>query len=776
MKRLFTPQWIDPEPVVIPAELRAALSGSELFLQTLARRGLTDPEQARAFLDPDLYTPASAYELPDMALAVTRLRQALSLHERIGIWGDFDVDGQTSTTVLVSTFRFLGADVVYHIPLRKTESHGIKLEYLQEFLSQGIQLLITCDTGISALDEIAYAQAQGVDVILTDHHSLPPQLPPALAVINPQRLPEEHPLHSLSGVGAAYELVAALCAELGKSEFPPSLLDLVALGLIADMATLTADTRYLTQLGLQKLQSDPRPALAKILKENNVSSTELTEETVSFIIAPRMNAVGRLSDANPMVEFLLESDPVKLATRYAQIEGLNAQRKLECDLVYQGAQAQIEQSPQILEQPILILAHSEWEGGVVGIVASRLVEQYHRPAILLSIKDEEIMSGSCRSIEGINITQAIRENSRLLLGFGGHPMAAGLLLKLEHFIEFQHAMYKTIQRMVVDNAVSPAYPIDAYIEPEKLDLTAIQEIARLAPFGPGNSPLRFAVKEAEISDTRLFGKTKEHLEVLLHTSSGQDTRFTWWQGAGRSQPEGKFDLLYQARISTYSSQTKVIFEWEEFRETADAQTHRKFKPGQIQNVDHRSVELSPEEIQALMQEPDCLCWAEGTIDTPFTALNRNQLHPAQTLLLWGLPPSLQTLTQAIQTTVPHTIYWFNHMPAENSLKVLIEKTAILTKKSLAQSSPAQIDVSALTAELATTPALARLILQWLEASGYVQIIGTTETGFRLISTPSAPDPLKAAHLQARIKTLYTETIEFRKYLQETDSLELLTGN
>jgi len=776
MKRLFTPQWIDPEPVTIPAELRAALPGSELFLQTLVRRGLTDPEKALAFLDPDRYIPTSAAEMPDMALAVARLQHALLNHERIGVWGDFDVDGQTSTTVLVSAFRFLGADVRYHIPVRKTESHGIKLEYLQEFLAQGIQLLLTCDTGISARDEIVYAQEHGVEVILTDHHSLPPQLPPALAVINPQRLPEEHPLRSLSGVGAAYKLVEALCAELGKPEFPPTLLDLVALGLIADLATLTADTLYLAQRGLQQLQRAPRPALAKILNENNVVPAEVSEETVSFIIAPRMNAVGRLSDANPMVEFLLTDDPVKLATQYAQIEGLNAQRKLECDLVYRGAQAQIEQTPQILERPILILAHSEWEAGVVGIVASRLVEQYHRPAILLNIKDEAVLSGSCRSIEGINITQAIRENSRCLLGFGGHPMAAGLSLKLENFSEFQHAMYQTIQRMVTENAVSPAFPIDAYVSPEMLDLDAIREISRLAPFGPGNPPLRFAIKEAEISETRLFGKTKEHLEVILHTSSGQENCFTWWQGAGRSQPEGKFDLLYQARISTYSSQPKVVFEWEEFRETADAPSQHKFKPSSIQIVDFRRTPPSPAEILALVQDPTCLCWAEGTIDTPFSALTRWQLQACSKLVLWGLPPSLQILNQALQKTSPRTIYWFSHLPAESSLKALIEKSAVSVKRFLAQHSAAPINITLLAAETATTPALARLILLWLEATGNLHIDQENENEFFVSAARSAPEPTKIAHLQARIKTLYTETAEFRSYLQATDSLELLISS
>ena len=213
MKRLFTPQWLDPVPVEIPAELRRLISGSDLLLETLVRRCFTDPVKARAFLDPDFYVPASALELPDLEKAVCRIQTALDLHERIGVWGDFDVDGQTSTAVLVAGLRHLGADVIYHIPIRKTESHGIMLEPLQKFLAQKVQLMITCDTGISAHEAVDYAQSHGVAVIITDHHSLPDELPQALAVVNPQRLHQGHPLQTLSGVGVAFKLIEELCIE-----------------------------------------------------------------------------------------------------------------------------------------------------------------------------------------------------------------------------------------------------------------------------------------------------------------------------------------------------------------------------------------------------------------------------------------------------------------------------------------------------------------------------------------------------------------------------------
>jgi single-stranded-DNA-specific exonuclease len=777
MKRLFTPQWQDPIPVKIPQELRQAVPASDLLLQTLVNRGYSDPQSAQAFLDPNLYSPASPLELPDLDKAVLRIQAALQNQECIGVWGDFDVDGQTSTTVLVSTFRHLGAQILYHIPIRKTESHGILIEPLKAFLNLGVRLLITCDTGISANEAVQYAQSRGIDVIITDHHSLPPELPSAFAAINPQRLPEKHPLRSLSGVGVAYELVLELCNRRGDNGFPPTLLDLVAMGLIADVATLTADTRYLVQRGLAHLQNTTRPAISKIFAENQVDSNQVNEETISFVVAPRMNAVGRLSDANPMVEFLLSEDPVFIATTYNQIEGLNADRKIRCDQVYKGAQAQLEANPRLLERPLIMLSHSEWDSGVVGIVASRLVEQYHLPVILLNSSDPLLAKGSCRSVEGINITEALRQNSSLLQTFGGHPMAAGLSVRNEDLAALQFGIIASINRMFAAHLLEPVLTIDAYVDLQIIDLDLLYDLSRLAPFGPGNPPLHFAAKNLSIDSISQMGKTKEHLLVNLQSSQGSNFRFVWWQGAGMPQPEGNFDLLFHTRVNNYKGNEEVQFEWEDFRNSAEqnvATRNLRNKKTSIDNIDLRTCVDSSQKLIALASQNPLLVWNEGISPCPIDAYNRWQLKPAKYLVIWSIPPSPLILRQAIEQSNPERIYWFGLVPPENDLGTLLRQAVRIIKSDLSSSRDDHtLPLADLAANLAATIPLVTLILKWLGASGEITINKMDGENALINTQKSQPDPITVALLQKELTILQKETTAYRQFYLSAAAVDSL---
>jgi single-stranded-DNA-specific exonuclease len=309
--------------------------------------------------------------------------------------------------------------------VRARESHGINLPVLEQLINQGVELLLTCDTGISAHEALDYAQSRAVPVLVTDHHDLPPSLPNALALVNPKRLPEDHPLATLPGVGVAYKLAEELYRRAGRPEASAALLDLVALGIVADLALLSGETRYLLQCGLQALRQTRRLGLQAMLELAEIAPQNLAEEHISFVLGPRLNALGRLADANRAIELLTTQDMGRARILALELEGLNAERKLLTDQVFQAAQAQIEADRSLLDEAALVLAHPAWPGGVVGIVASRLVEYYHRPVVLLSAPPGQLARGSARSVEGINITAAIAANQRLLNGFGGHPMAAG---------------------------------------------------------------------------------------------------------------------------------------------------------------------------------------------------------------------------------------------------------------------------------------------------------------------------------------------------------------
>ncbi|MGD1992963.1 MAG: DHH family phosphoesterase, partial [Anaerolineae bacterium] len=316
--------WVEPPDVDVPPDLRAQVGGHPLVAETLVRRGIRDVARARTFLDPDQYSSASPFELPGLETAVERLERAIATGESICVWGDFDVDGQTATTLLVSTLDDLGARVRYHIPDRQKRSHGVHLPKLKSLIAEGVDLVLTCDTGITAHQAVAYAQERGVDVVVTDHHDLPETLPPARAVVDPKMLPQDHPLRELPGVGVAYELAQALYERAGRPEAVRQHLDLVALGIVADVATQTGDVRYLLQRGLEALRRTERLGLRALMEQAGIRRESVDEEDIGFGLAPRLNALGRLDDANVAVELLTTEDLARARVLASMLEGLNA--------------------------------------------------------------------------------------------------------------------------------------------------------------------------------------------------------------------------------------------------------------------------------------------------------------------------------------------------------------------------------------------------------------------------------------------------------------------
>ena len=434
-------RWRDPSEISVPADLQAAVGGHPLIAQRLARQGILSPVDALAFLDPRKYKQASAFELPDMDRATSRLKQAIERREHILIWGDFDVDGQTATALLYSGLSRIGANVEYHMPRREGEGHGINLPRLHHWLEQGIDLIITCDTGTTAFEGIDRAQAAHTDVIVTDHHLPAETLPAAHSVINPQRLPPGHPLRDLPGSGVAFQLLQALGSDIPANDQ----LDLVALGIVADVAVQARDTRYLLQLGLETIRATDRPGLRALMERAEVSQPNLTESDIGFRLAPRLNAQGRMSDARVCVELLSTTDVARAVALADELEAVNARRKLESRLVEDSATSLIEKDPSLLSYSVLVLSHPEWTGGVTGIVANRLAETWHKPVVLLCERGD-IAFGSARSVPGCNITEALATVKDILGRFGGHQAAAGLSLQRESIFEFRRRLSRAVAR------------------------------------------------------------------------------------------------------------------------------------------------------------------------------------------------------------------------------------------------------------------------------------------------------------------------------------------
>ena len=773
MKMLFTPEWVYPVSVDIPPELKQKIGGSDFFLQVLVRRGFSDPTVARAFLDPDVYIPCPGDELPGMEKALLRVLEAIQRGEKVGIWGDFDVDGQTSTAILLGGLRLLGCNVEYHIPVRGPESHGITIPYLDKFLSSGISLLLTCDTGISANDAVDYANSRNVDVIVTDHHSLPDVLPNALALIDPQFLDPEHPLATLSGAGVAYKFIESLYHANGRLGEEERFIDLAALGLIADMAELTRDARYMVQRGLMRMRSNTRCSLAVILKENQTLPTEVTGSVISFAIAPQLNAVGRLADANPMVEFLLTEDPVFAATTCNQIEGLNADRKLKCNQVFRSAQTMLEQDPRLLDKPLIFLGHPDWHSGVVGIVASRLVGLFHRPVVLFNTSDPLTIKGSARSAEGINIIAAIHEHAHLLNSFGGHPMAAGLSVPVENFDALKYSLLQTIDRMVEESNYRPTVDIDLQVELKDINFGLVSELEKLAPFGPGNPAVLFSASQLEIESSSLIGKTKEHESFKLGDNDGNLYKCLWWQSVGLPHPSSKFDLAFTSSLKYFKGVADFQMEWQAYRDSTIEVEGLQWpkKTVSTENIDLRKSPNAEEELKKLLTSWDTLVFSENANSPAERAIDRTGLYPAKQLAIWSSPASLEILHSAISIVKPERIIWFCVDPVSTLLADLLKQVGLTLKQNASGDTPRSL--LGLAAIYATTVPLVKLILQWFSARGDISILKMDDKEVRFTVSSTIPDEKFTKDLQKQINVAYAEVLAFRKYLKNVDPVDSL---
>jgi single-stranded-DNA-specific exonuclease len=765
-------RWIEPEPIDPPQEILEIVGGDPLVAGLLARRGIITAAAAQAFLDPVHYVPTAGTAIPDLREAATRLEAAIAARKNICVWGDFDVDGQTATTLLVEALQELGGRVKFHIPVRATESHGVNPPVLTKLINQGMDLLLTCDTGIAAHEAVDRANARGVEVIITDHHDLAPTLPAAAAVVNPKRLPAGHPLQTLPGVGVAYKLVEELFRRAGRAEASDGYLDLVALGIVADLAAQVGDTRYLLQRGLEVLRNTRRLGLQAMMELAGIQPAWLTEEQISFGLAPRLNALGRLADANPSVEFFTTQDLSRARILAEQLEGLNAQRKLLSDQVFQGALSQIERDPTLLDHAALVLANPSWPAGVIGIVANKLVERYQKPTLLLTNPPGELARGSARSVEGCNITAAIAAHREMLAGFGGHPMAAGLSLDGERIEAFRLALSATVAEMLGVARPEPTLQIDGYLALEDLSLDLVEALERLAPFGPGNAPLTFASRSLTLKSQRQLGRTGDHLQVVVQDEQEVSQRLVWWGGSGWPLPEGRFDLAYNLRVNSFRGQRELQVQWVEARPIDPPDHELALEKPDIEVFDHRSEMHPLAVLQKISAEGDIQVWAEGEARGKLHGRDRNELAQGPALAIWTPPPDWRVLQNTLSTVSPRQVYLFAVDPGSDRPEAFLKRLAGLVKHSLNARS-GQTSISALAAATAQTEGAVQLGLGWMAGKGMIRIIGQEEGVLQLAEGSRKQG--EVAEITAALKHILQETAAYRQHYARADGERLING-
>ncbi len=482
----------------LSSRLASELKIPRVIADILINRGITTSEEANQFLYPDISKLCDPYLFEDMDRGVERVIEALRNRENIMIYGDYDVDGVTSTSLMFLILNKLGAEVSYYLPNRLSEGYGISEDGLIVAKERGVSLLISVDCGITAVEEVRMAKEMGIDCIITDHHEPGSEIPEAVAVINPKRGGAEVTGVELAGVGVAYKFAHAIYQRLNQDvEDVKEHLDLVALGTAADIVPLVNENRILTKYGIKQVSRTSKPGLKALIFVSGLLGKEIGTGQVVFILAPRINAVGRLGDAEMAIKLLSTKDENQANQIARQLNEENKRRKDIDEKTLQEALEQIREKVDFKKDKAIVLAGKDWHQGVIGIVASRLVEKYHRPTIMISI-DGDQGKGSARSIPHFHLYDALRECEKQLLRFGGHKYAAGLSISVDKIEEFRKQFNDVAARMLSDEDMAARISVDAEIEFEDINERLLEIINMFAPFGPQNMKPVFITRNVEL--------------------------------------------------------------------------------------------------------------------------------------------------------------------------------------------------------------------------------------------------------------------------------------
>ena len=565
------PIWHDhPSDDAAAERLSSALQISPVAARLLCLRGMAEPELARRFLNPSLDDLHDPFALADMPVAVDRVLAAIARRERIAIHGDYDVDGVTSTVILRRALELLGADVVHFLPERFRDGYGLQPASLERLHADGVRVVISVDCGIRAPEAAIRARELGLDLIITDHHEPDAELPNALAVVNPKRHDCGYPDKNLAGVGVALKLVQALCARTGHSSWLPAFVKVAAIGTLADVVPLAGENRIIAKLGLGMLSRGPhKVGLRSLLDVCGLTGKEIDGYHIGFVLAPRINAAGRMSSPDIAARLLLAADEAmgeearELAQQLDQ-ENLRRQQE-EAEIVAQ-AKKLVETDLEVGSRTVIVVAGEGWHRGVIGIVASKLVDAFNRPAIVLSI-DGGVAHGSCRSIPSFSILAALESCGELMIRFGGHKVAAGLTMDAARIRELRARVNEFADAQLGPDDLRPRLWIDGALGFRSINAQVASEVASMAPFGAGNPNPVFRASRVEVIDGPRRIKDR-HLKMAFR-QDGRVLRGIAWRASEReefvSEHRGAIDLAFSLEQDTWNGEKYLQLSVADFR-------------------------------------------------------------------------------------------------------------------------------------------------------------------------------------------------------------------
>jgi len=565
--RIWQPRPCDDARVEV---LSRELGVSSTTARLLCIRDLSEPDAARRFLSPSLKDLHDPFLLVDMDIAVARILTAISARERITIHGDYDVDGVTSTVILRRALELLGADVSHFIPERLRDGYGLQPAAVERLQQQGARLIISVDCGIRGIEAAQRARALGVDLIITDHHEPDTELPPALAVINPKRHDCRYPDKNLAGVGVALKLVQALCMKTDRLSWLPAFVKVAAIGTLADVVPLVGENRILAKLGLAMLSKGPhKVGLRALLDGCGLTGKEIDSYHIGFVLAPRVNAAGRMSTPDIAARLLLASDEAMAPEARELAEQLNTEnlrrQQEEADIVT-AAREVVETDLEVGSRTVIVVAGAGWHRGVIGIVASKLVDHFHRPAIVLSI-DGDVAHGSCRSIPSFNMLGALESCADAMIKFGGHKQAAGLTMDASRIRELRRRVNDHADERLAPDDLRPRLWIDGALPLGQISEQVASELTALAPFGAGNPNPMFRASRVEVVDGPRLIKER-HLKMAFR-QDGRVMRGIAWRARDRetfvTEHRAAIDLAFSVEQDTWNGDRYLQLSVADFR-------------------------------------------------------------------------------------------------------------------------------------------------------------------------------------------------------------------
>jgi single-stranded-DNA-specific exonuclease len=552
------------------AALARELGVSDITARLLTIRGLHDFDEARRFLAPSLDHLLDPFRLADMGRAVNRLEQAIAARERIAVHGDYDVDGITSTVILRRSLELLGGDVVHFVPERLRDGYGLQPATFDRLKADGVQVVVSVDCGIRGADAARRAHELGIDLIITDHHEPGPELPRAVAVVNPKRHDCSYPDKDLAGVGVALKLVQALCGRAGKSAWVPGFVKVAAIGTLADVVPLVGENRVIAKLGLEMLSRGPHKiGLRALLEASSLVGKTIDSYHIAFMLAPRINAAGRMSTPDIAARLLLavdESMADEARALAGQLETENVRRRSEEQDIVAKARKIVETDPEVGARSVLVVAGEGWHRGVIGIVASKLVDHFYRPAIVLSTENG-LAHGSCRSIPGFDMLSALESCAPMLARFGGHKQAAGLQIETDRIREFRLGVNGYADERLAPDDLRPRLYLDGPLAFGAITDRVVSELNTLAPFGPSNPRPRFFTGPVEVVDGPR--RLKERHLKMTFKQDGRLLRGIHWNAAEREEAlsarKTGVELAYTLEENEFRGETFLELRVEDFR-------------------------------------------------------------------------------------------------------------------------------------------------------------------------------------------------------------------